>query len=187
MKYLIIALLFLACKPYNQIAKKPPLSDRDTLNLSKRCMEVFPVVPKIVIVEKTDTVMDQEAVINLSKKLTTALKQLDECKDSKGNLVNLDSFKTAITKEVEKDCKPVTIVKTVTKEITIPDTVQAVYWRKTSEALTKESAVKDGQIKELKEQITEAKQKKRQYQWSFYGLIGLVALYILGRIKRVIP
>lgn len=187
MKYLIIALLFLACKPYNQIAKKPPLSDRDTLNLSKRCMETFPVVPKIVVVEKVDTVMDEKAVLNLSKKLTTALKQLDECKDSKGNLVNLDSFKTAITKQVEKDCKPVTIVKTVTKEITVVDSAQTVYWRKTAEALTKESSVKDGQIIELEKQITEAKQKKRQYQWSFYALIGLIAFYIIGRIKRVIP
>lgn len=188
MKYLIIILLFLtSCSTYNRLAKKPPLTDKDTLILAKRCLETFPVVPKIIVVEKTDTMVDHQAVTDLNSKLSTALKVLSECRDEKGNLINLDSLRKSITLKVQQQYKPATVVKTITKEITIPDTVQTVYWRKTAEQLTRESTIKDGKIQQLKDDLQRHKQRANKFLWWLIGAGGIAVLYIFGRLKFGIP
>lgn len=188
MKYLlIIVLFFVACNPYNRIVKKPPITDSDTLNLSKRCMEAFPVLPKTVIIEKVDTFLDDTKITLLQHQLKSVLILLDSCKDSKGNIINLDSLRASVTKQVQDAYKPTVINKTITKEITVVDSAQVVYWRKTAEKMQQEAAIKDAKIQVLQDEVKKQKERANKFLWWFIGACGLVALYIFGRLKFGIP
>lgn len=98
---LFVAAYFLfSCSPYNKLQKHPPLTTKDSTNLSKSCVAVFPPTkptfvqgkPVIKIVHKTDTVSKN----NFINKVDTIFK----------NTTNIDSLREAIKNEAAEDCNP---------------------------------------------------------------------------------
>jgi hypothetical protein len=95
--------VMVGCNPYNQIAKKPPLSVRDSLHLAQRCESAFPA--------ESDTVWIPGQVIVDTVRLDSIFSDTLYIPG-----MNIDS----LIKEIKRKCTPVTITKYRVDTVQLP-------------------------------------------------------------------
>lgn len=96
-------------KAYEHIAKNPPETQKDTLNLDKRAkLHYKPEPPKVIPgkpVIKTVVTENKERVKRLQNRVDSLIDALAFSNDLINSAPNYDSLKKAIRAEIMKDCK----------------------------------------------------------------------------------
>ena len=189
-------------KAYEKIAKVPPQTQKDTLNLDKRAKEQYkPQPPKVVpgkTVIKTVVKEDTAKVHKLQDKIDSLVDELAFSNDLLNSVPKLDSLKKAIRKEVLKDCKPQVIQNDVerTDTVYLPDISKdaeiSTLTIKVSEQNKSLSATED-KIKKYEEQRDSIKWVLGRFfrllfgEWWFILLLVLSGGFAYLKLKKKIP
>lgn len=185
--FISILMLIFSCSPYSRMQKKPPLTDKDTLNLATRCHATFPVRELETIRVVIDTVIDKQAVEFLSDQLRQALNLLANCQDDKGAPIDLDSFRIALITQLKDGIPPQIIYKTEYRDKIVKDSAEAVMWRKLYEGISKEIVSLQNTIIKKDTQIESIKEGRKKWTWYAISTWLLIVLYLIGRIKFRLP
>lgn len=178
MRYLIICLLLFSCSvaKKDQRALNRVEADINLLNhAGNKWVQLNPCYPDTVRVGNTVTVIDSsgktEAVSRLNRRIDELLNRPNP---------NIDSIRQVIKKEVEKECKPVTIYKNRTDTIRDKRNEDLLRNELTTERLT--SAKMEGQIMGYLNENSELKSDVKKQRWWTIGISALAVVIIAGLI-----
>lgn len=177
---ILIAVLLFSCNPSKRIERKNNQALRrveaniDLLNTAGiQWLKLNPCYPDTIREGKVITIIDsssaKESIDSLNDFITYVLNNY--------NNKNIDSLKLAITKEVEKRCKPVITYKFKTD--TLPPDKRAIEILQ-NQLVTSQLTVSNltGKLSEKTNQINELnKSKKKTLWWSVGG--GIISLLII--------
>lgn len=163
-------------KAYEHIAKNPPETQKDTLNLDKRAkLHYKPEPPKVIPgkpVVKTVITENKERVKSLQKKVDSLVDAISFRDGLLDGMPNVDSLKEAIKQQIMKDCK----TETEKEYINTTDTVYLPDYKCESQLSTLDIQYREATntITNLNSQITDYENKIDSLGW------------VIGRFFRVL-
>ena len=188
----LAAIVLFSCNPtkraYKAIEKLPPVTDNDSLRLSKRSLATFPPKPPVLIPGKTITVIKQDSA-DKYKRMADSLSRLTPATITQIETQYKDTCTSAVSTynqgykigykiglyDGKGSCPP-------TKEITRTDTLQVSDPAQAVQIGQLQIQNREGQniIDKLQNKVDA---KNKLIAWLF-GIIGIAGLFIFLLLKR---